>query len=261
MKSRTRVLLSSAMGLSALVAVTAVAETAALHGFRGHQIEDALFHSLVGEGIAWPYVPNELKALAPNARAAVANELGKAVRAYAESPAFAERWAKHVADATPEPPKPVRPYADLVKERRAELEKQKQASKAALTNLKPDQRAQLEKSMEQAFLVQEQMLQNRNIVEMTEKARFDSEKKSYDTALERNPKDPKAKVRAAIDAFLAETADIDFKAKLVDRDGRQVFEKAAYEGKSDNWKRAFRAGKEATTAARTFAQAWKKSLK
>ena len=41
---------------------------------------------------------------------------------------------------------------------------------------------------------------------------------------------------------------------------RQAFENAAYEQKPSQWKMCFRAGKEATGAARATAQAWLKEL-
>src|SRR5258708_2398958 len=61
--------------------------------------------------------------------------------------------------------------------------------------------------------------------------------------------------------FLAASADVDFAAKLTFRTGKMVFENQAYEQKPGQWKMCYRAGKEATTAARTAAQAWLKELR
>jgi len=56
--------------------------------------------------------------------------------------------------------------------------------------------------------------------------------------------------------FLAESKSIPFDAKLIEADGRKVFADAKLESKPNWWKFCFRAGPEATTAAREFATQW-----
>lgn len=56
--------------------------------------------------------------------------------------------------------------------------------------------------------------------------------------------------------FLAESKSIPFGAKLVDVDGRKLFADGKLEGKPNWWKFCFRAGPEATNAAREFATEW-----
>lgn len=56
--------------------------------------------------------------------------------------------------------------------------------------------------------------------------------------------------------FLELTADIDFDARLVKRQGRMVFADPVYEAKDKHWKKCFRAGRETITAARAFAKQW-----
>jgi hypothetical protein len=56
------------------------------------------------------------------------------------------------------------------------------------------------------------------------------------------------------------TQGIDYAAKLVKKEKVMVFENPVYEKKDDKWKKGYRAGKEATEAARAFAQAWLKEL-
>ena len=74
------------------------------------------------------------------------------------------------------------------------------------------------------------------------------------------PESPAPAIAKRIREFLAFSADVDFSAKLVAKDGKMVFENPAYEAKSPQWKMCFRAGKEATAAARAAAQAWLKEL-
>ena len=74
------------------------------------------------------------------------------------------------------------------------------------------------------------------------------------------PEDPAPVIAKRLREFLAASADVDFAATLTPRNGKMVFENAAYENKSGQWKMCYRAGKEATTAARTAVQAWLKEL-
>jgi hypothetical protein len=67
-------------------------------------------------------------------------------------------------------------------------------------------------------------------------------------------------VKKRLQAFLEATKNVDFAAKLVKKDKVMVFAKEEYENKDGNWKLAYRAGKEATEAARAFAQEWLKGL-
>ena len=70
------------------------------------------------------------------------------------------------------------------------------------------------------------------------------------------PEDPKELVQTRLEDFLARTDDVDFAATL---NGRK-FANAAYERKPEEWKLAYRAGKEPTEKARAFAEAWLKEM-
>lgn len=74
------------------------------------------------------------------------------------------------------------------------------------------------------------------------------------------PPTSKELLRKRLNEFLQFTADIDFNAKLIERDGRLRFADPNLEAKDDNWKRCFRCGKETISTARAFAQEWLKSL-
>ena len=67
-------------------------------------------------------------------------------------------------------------------------------------------------------------------------------------------------IKARLVNFLAQTNGIDYKATVVERNRKQVFTNPKYEAKSSQWKMGFRAGKEVTETARTFAQQWLKEL-
>jgi hypothetical protein len=66
----------------------------------------------------------------------------------------------------------------------------------------------------------------------------------------------KAQLKERLTYFLAETKSIPFDAKLVEADGRRTFVDPQLEAKAKWWKFCFRAGPEATKAARDFATEW-----
>ncbi|HYH07241.1 MAG TPA: hypothetical protein VEK11_09320 [Thermoanaerobaculia bacterium] len=71
------------------------------------------------------------------------------------------------------------------------------------------------------------------------------------------PATGKEMVRRRLREFLKESADVDYSAKLVRREGKMRFVNETYEDeKSGEWKVCYRAGKEPVEKARTFAKAW-----
>jgi hypothetical protein len=75
------------------------------------------------------------------------------------------------------------------------------------------------------------------------------------------PADHLQYVKRRLQEFLDVTADVDFSATLVNRNGKQLFENQQYERKDYRWKMAFRAGKEVVEPARAFAQQWVDEIK
>ena len=68
-------------------------------------------------------------------------------------------------------------------------------------------------------------------------------------------------VKKRLQEFLTETADIDFDAELVTKNGKKYFVNRAYESKGNRWKMAFRAGKDVITTAITLAERWMSEIK
>ncbi|HTL07325.1 MAG TPA: hypothetical protein VL307_03670 [Chitinophagaceae bacterium] len=68
-------------------------------------------------------------------------------------------------------------------------------------------------------------------------------------------------VKERLQQFMEETANIDFNAQLVEKNGRKYFVNPAYERKSNRWKLAFRAGSEVVNPARAFVQQWINEIK
>jgi hypothetical protein len=95
--------------------------------------------------------------------------------------------------------------------------------------------------------------------QMTDMQR-DEDQKQYAGRLkdwnEKFPADPRVLIKKRIADFLSASAGVDYAAKLAARGDKMVFVRDDYEQKSPEWKVCFRAGKEATEAARAFAKAW-----
>lgn len=75
------------------------------------------------------------------------------------------------------------------------------------------------------------------------------------------PSNPLLYVKKRLQEFLDETADIDFNAELITKNGKKYFANPAYERKGNRWKMAFRAGKDVIEPARAFAERWMSEIK
>lgn len=73
---------------------------------------------------------------------------------------------------------------------------------------------------------------------------------------EQFPANPLLYIKPRLESFLIVTENIDFSAAVVGKGGKKVFVNPEYERKNNQWKMAFRAGKEVVLPAREFVQQW-----
>jgi hypothetical protein len=223
--------------------------------------------SVINAGIINPGLPSKaFKLLPPAARADAATTGVAWLKAYVGTSEFKQQYAKIRANRKPEAPAFEGTPEDELKKANAEQAQQAEDSKKALAALPPEQRKQIEDAMKQA----QEMAAKMDTPEMRKmrldaiKAKRDQETKEYQKALadwQRDfPENPNGAIAKRLREFLAASADIDFNAKLKPVDGRMLFENSTYQNKPEPWKLCFRAGKEATTAARAAVQAWLKEL-
>lgn len=214
-------------------------------------------------GVSNPGLPARLFKAAPAAARAEMASAGIAwVKAYTASAEFTAKWAE--IRETHKPPSPEFEGTPEEELKKADEEQKQQAeeSRKALASLPPETRRQIEDSMKAADAMRASMhtpemrrKQLDSIVAMRAERtkQFEQElaiwKRDY-------PESPAPAIARRIREFLAFSADVDFDAKLVAKNGKMVFENPAYESKSPQWKMCFRAGREATAAARAAAQAW-----
>jgi hypothetical protein len=213
--------------------------------------------------------PSACSLIPANKRGALVSAVGEYARTFVESAAFKKMYDEFREEPKPRAPELLPTMAVTRKKQLAEMkaalaEQEKAAAKA------PAEQQSMYKDILESLRKTVKDLENpdtSNDAEMDaymqEANRTATEEyKNKLAAYERDyPKgDPRPLVKRRLQSFLDATNNVDFNAKLVKKDKMMVFANDAYEHKDRNWKLAFRAGKEATGAARAFAQQWLKGL-
>lgn len=237
------------LGLTAASAKTDVLETLAT----GSAYNDTAFKAF--------------KALAPAARASIVKSGLAWIKSYVATPEFAAAYAKLREGEKPQPPDAVPSAEEQLKKQKDDFEKQVAEMQKSMAGLDAATRKSMEETIKQMRAQFEKMekdpQQNEMYAQMVQMQR-DENKKQYAEQLrvweEQYPSDPRRLIQNRIREFLEVSADVDYTAKLVASGKLQRFAEANYEEKPAAWKLCFRAGKEATDAARAFAQAWLSEL-
>ena len=223
--------------------------------------------SVISSGIHNPGLPAKaFKLLPPAARAQLATAGVAWLKTYTASAEFTREYALVRQAHKPTPPRFDGTPEDELKKADEEQARQADESRKAIAALPAEQRAQIEQAMNAAQAMTAQM----NTPE-TRKIRLDAiaggradRTKDYEQALAAwtrdYPENPAPVIVKRLREFLVVSADVDFAAALTSRNGRMVFENPAYEEKPAQWKICYRAGKDATLAARAAVQAWLQQL-
>lgn len=203
------------------------------------------------------------KALPPASRAATVSAGLGWIKAYAGSGEFAAAYAAWRQKEQPAPPAP-RPAADeQAKKMKADMEKSIAEMRKGMAAMDAETKKVLEASirgmreqMERLESDPQQKALWRQMADMAsleDKKRHEEELKAWEGKW---PADLRVLIRRRIHDFLVVSAGVDFSATLVPRGEQMAFASSDYESKPPEWKLCFRAGKEATAAARAFAAAW-----
>ena len=161
---------------------------------------------------------------------------------------------------------PTRTPEDELKRQSDEQKLAAEESKRAIASLPPDQRKALEDALKKTteMIVAMDTPEQKQLRLEAIKAMRSERTQQYQQELanwqREYPDDPKPIIARRLREFLALSADVDFAAELRSDGGRMLFVNPAYQAKSAQWKMCFRAGKEATTAARAAVQAWLQEL-
>jgi DNA-binding transcriptional MerR regulator len=217
--------------------------------------------NLIFSGLSTPSIV-QLKKIDDNKRTALVNEIGNYMKRYFKSEEVATAYKEYRASIMPGNHEGMN-----VTERIAELkrdlentEADKKAAPAEHKKMYEDAIAEIKKAIA--------ILQNPKHPDYNTYVGFATLTKEQQQELDRQiaqfnttyPDDIQQYIKLKLQAFLDMTDDIDFDATLIKRNGKLVFENPAYQAKDYNWKKCFRAGKTAITAARLFAQQWIKDI-
>jgi hypothetical protein len=254
-------------------------------------IHDALFIDVTSGDFWTPPPTSSLKALDVPARVAVVKAFAQYAKAYTASSDFASRYSKWRTHELGEAPKKPPTYEQWVKEQKQAMSAANDQAKQQLDSLPPDQQAQVKQlqsqmdamtasmTPEQKAQLQQMMQQmggvapdgsaaatgspknDKELYQQLVVDKYKQDQAAYQERLARCPEKPSAAVKAALQKLLAATADVNFDAKITEVSGHRIFSDDANEAKPAVWKQAFRAGKEATAAARQAAQSWVAELK
>jgi hypothetical protein len=252
--------------IGTLLCVMAIGAAAQDHlatlGISEGRAKEAIFDSFMSDAVSIAGKPAAFLAMPPAARVALVNFALTLARTFVESDDFKRRYADHREANGPEP-LPEEQTADAVlAKQRAGFENQVADMRKMFDQITPEQRATLEESWKQMrdqFTAMETGERKKEIAGLLKEQR-DGQVRSRNEAMaefdKTYPADPRALVALRLQRFLDVTKDVAFDAKLVDKDKKKVFADEVLETKPAEWKMAFRAGKPATDAARTFAQKW-----
>lgn len=235
-------------------------------GISEGRAKEAIFDSFVAGSVSLAGKPAAFLSMPPQARVALVNFALTTARTFTESNDFKRRYADH-REANGPDPLPAEESADeIFKKERANFEAQVEGMRKLFDQITPEQIATLEKGwteMRQRFDDMQSGSRRKEIEGVLKEQRdelvreHDEATKKLDAAF---PADPRALVAMRLRRFLELTNDIDFNARLVEKDKKKLFADAAFEAKPAEWKLCFRAGKPATDAARAYAGKWLSDL-
>jgi len=216
------------------------------------------------EGYLYSYGASSAKNVATGDRVAVALDVLNYTKSYVNSPAFIKAYAEARVAATPVKPLPPKTKDQIQKEKIAELDKAIADGEQSLKTL-PKDLVEPFKEVQQMLKDQKKDYENPDsemlaLLASSENYMHANATTKYEEQLQKwqkdYPSDHKMMVKARLETFLQRTADVDFNAALKQEYRVKKFVNSAYEKKPAEWKMAYRAGRPAVEAARTFAKAW-----
>ena len=252
--------------IATLASAAAAADVLSLLGIPPEAAKEAAA-TILNSGIFNPGLPAKaFKLLTPAARADAATAGVAWLKSYSASPEFQQQYARLRENHKPPAPQFDGTPEDELKKADDEQKRQAEESKKAIATLPPEQRKAVEEAMKQSAA----MLARMDTPEMRQmrldgiKAQRAERTTQYQQELanwQRDyPERPNPVIAKRLREFLALSENVDFAAELKSQNGRMMFVNPAYEAKPAQWKMCFRAGREATTAARAAVQAWLKEL-
>jgi hypothetical protein len=188
-------------------------------------------------------------------------------KAYTQSPAFKAEYDRQREQNRPPALKPKPSIDEELAQQKAERTKALEEMKKNVAQMNPDMRARMQDTVKQMEAQYAKMDADPKMAAMMRQSlemQRAADEKSYQERVasfeKRFPADPKVLLVERINHFLDVSKDVDFGAQLVQDRNKKKFADPAYESKPETWKLCYRAGKDAVSAARTFATVWLREL-
>ena len=216
------------------------------------------------------YSAKNIKNIAAGNREAVVKELGAFVKEYVNSEDFKSQYAQLREQKKPGAPELPHSAEEISRLRTEEIRKSIASIEESMGRMQDDMKPVMQSTID---MFNEQLKDYENpesetIISMAgyEQMSYEFNMSEYQKKLtgweEEWPADPMQLVKKRLQESLDRTKDVDFGAALKDGyGGKKVFVNPQYESRNAEWKKAYRAGKEATTAAREFASQWLEEIK
>ena len=270
MQARRSSLITRTTVIITVITVMAGAAVAQDHlaqlGITAGRAREAVFDSFITDTLSVAGNNEVFTSASAPARVALVNFALTLARAFAESDDFKRRYADHRDANGPDPLPPIPTADEVLAKQRAGFEQQVEQMRKLFDQITPEQRATLEAGWKDM---------RRQLTEMEtgpRRAELDQALREQYAALAREravamkeldavwPPDHRTLVANRLRHFLDVSKDVDYGARLIDKDGAKAFADPALEARPKEWKMCFRAGKPATDAARSFAQKWLSDL-
>lgn len=255
-------------GLVAFIALSTMAFTAYNNVLDQLRIAEAdakdyILGNFKEGNLAFPY-SKAIKALATGQRATAVKELGDYIRKYVNSPEFAQAYQEARNAAKPkDPADKATKLQERIKELEQDVAKTKEDMKGQTGDMKKLYEGTLKMQQDMLAAFKDPKHPNHKMY-LQDFDEDDEDGEQYKQAVKDFqtywPATVKDLTKLRLKEFLAFTADIDFNAQLIEKNGRKRFADPKLEAKDDTWKRCFRSGKETITTARAYAQQWLKEL-
>ena len=235
-------------------------------GITEGRAREAVFDSFLTDTLSVAGNHEVFKAASDSARVALVTFALTLARTFAESDDFKRRYADHREANGPEPLPDLPTVDEVLAKQRAGFEQQVDEMRKLFDQITAEQRATLEAGWTDM---------RRQLTEMEtgpRRAELEKALRQQYTALSREreiamkeldeiwPPDHRALIASRLRHFLDVSKDVAYEARLIEKDGANVFADPAFEARPKEWKMCFRAGKPATEAARSFAQKWLNDL-
>lgn len=243
---RRAVFFGLALGIPA---VLLAADILAQLGWERDQFERGFVEFVAAENyVPLPRVPSAAKALGALQRKAAVEALGGQAKAYFASEGFKKRWIERHGGRYRDPneAKQKAEEASMKKKARGQAQGQLAQMEQMIPMMPPEMQAKVRAELAKA---------KADVAK--DEAREAKRGQGREAEDPGNPvPDARQALKASLGRFLKASEGIDYAAATSRQGYRVTFVNPAYESKPDTWKACFRAGKEATEAARTFARAW-----